>query len=115
MSLENFKNFVRNKPILENYITKGEKTWQDFYDMYELYGEKNPVWDKYLNTQKEQVTLKDMLGMFKNIDMNEVQKSINSIQKGLGYIEDLVKTKEKEIPIRKTNYEARPLYKYLDD
>lgn len=56
-----------------------------------------------------------MFGMFKNIDMTEVQNSINSIQKGIGYIEELVKTKEAEIPVRKSSYEARPLYKYLDD
>lgn len=117
MYLENFKNFVRTKPILENYVTKGEKTWQDFYDMYVLYGENSTVWDKYLSTttKASTVTLKDMFGMFKNIDMTEVQNSINSIQKGIGYIEELVKTKEAEIPVRKSSYEARPLYKYLDD
>ncbi len=117
MSLENFKNFVKTKPILENYVTKGEKTWQDFYNMYELYGENNSVWNKYLEKEvsTNTIKLKDMINMFKDIDMTEVQNSINSLQKGIGYIEELVKTKEKEIPIRKTSYEARPLYKYLDD
>lgn len=117
MSLENFKNFVRNKPILETYVSNKEKTWQDFYNMYELYGEDSAVWEKYLSQSKtkETVTLKDMFGMFKNIDMTEVQKQVNSLQKGIGYIEELVKSKEKDIPIRKSSYEARPLYKYLDD
>ena len=49
MSLENFKNFVRNKPNLQNFVAKGEMSWQDFYNMYELYGEQNSVWDKYLS------------------------------------------------------------------
>ena len=117
MSLENFKKFVKNKPILESYVSNKEKTWQDFYNMYELYGENSTVWEKYLTQSKtkETVTLKDMFGMFKNIDMTEVQKQVNSLQKGIGYIEELVKSKEKDIPIRKSSYEARPLYKYLDD
>ena len=120
MSLENFKNFVRNKPNLQNFVAKGEMSWQDFYNMYELYGEQNSVWDKYLNINNgiqssTAVTLKDMIGMFKNIDMTEVQNSITSLQKGIGYIEDLVKTKEKNIPVRKSSYEARPLYRYSDD
>ena len=120
MSLENFKNFVRNKPNLQNFVAKGEMSWQDFYNMYELYGEQNSVWDKYLNINNgiqssTAVTLKDMIGMFKNIDMTEVQNSITSLQKGIGYIEDLVKTKEKDIPVRKSSYESRPLYRYFDD
>ena len=56
-----------------------------------------------------------MFNMFKNIDMTEVQKQVNSLQKGIGYIENLVKTKEESIPVRKSTYEARPLYKYFDD
>lgn len=118
MSLENFKKFVSTRPKLQEYVTKGEMSWQDFYNMYALYGEQNSVWDKYLSTSGDRqstVTLKDMFGMIKNIDMTEVQKSISSLQKGIGYIEDLVKTNEPEIPVRKSSYEARPLYRYFDD
>lgn len=120
MSLENFKKFVRNKPNLQNFVTRGEMSWQDFYNMYELYGEQNSVWDKYLKPSVTSgtagtVTLKDMIGMFKNIDVTEVQNSITSLQKGIGYIEDLVKAKEKDVPVRKSSYEARPLYRYFDD
>ena len=120
MSLENFKKFVKDKPNLQSFVAKGEMSWQDFYNMYELYGEQNSVWDKYLNINSgiqssTAVTLKDMIGMFKNIDMTEVQNSITSLQKGIGYIEELVKTKEKNIPVRKSSYEARPLYRYFDD
>ncbi len=115
MSLENFKKFVRNKPILADYVKKGETSWQSFYDMYELYGENSDVWSKYLNAGTSTVTLKDMFESIKNIDMTEVQNSIASLQKGIGYIEDLVRSKEKEIPVRKQTYEARPLYRYFDD
>ena len=51
----------------------------------------------------------------KNIDMTEVQNSINSLQKGISYIEDLINSKEKENSIKRPSYEARPLYKYFDD
>ncbi len=115
MSLENFKKFVRNKPILADYVRKGEESWQSFYDLYDLYGENSNVWSKYLNTSTTTVTLKDMFDSIKNINMTEVQNSITSLQKGIGYIEDLVRSKEKEMPVRKSTYEARPLYKYFDD
>lgn len=115
MSLENFKKFVRNKPILADHVKKGETSWQNLYDLYELYGENSSVWSKYLNSGTNVITLKDMFDSIKNIDMTEVQNSITSLQKGIGYIEELVRSKEKEIPVRKSTYEARPLYKYFDD
>lgn len=116
MSVENFKKFVKTKPSLIEYVSAKEATWQDFYNLYELYGENSNIWDKYQKKEPTQtITLKDMFTMIKNIDMTEVQNSITSIQKGLGYLEELVKSKEKEIPKRKSTYEARPLYKYFDD
>ena len=111
MSLENFKNFVRRRPILASYVSSGVMSWQKFYEMYALYGESSTVWDKFLNNNST-VTLKDVFGMIKNIDVSELQHSIITIQKGIGYIEGLVSEKEKEL---KPVYEARPLYKYFDD
>ncbi len=114
VSVENFKKFVRNKPTLADYVAKGEITWQKFYDMYELYGENSSVWDKYMIVPSS-VTIKDLFERFQNIDVTELQNSITSLQKGIGYIEDLVHSKEKENPIRKSSYESRPLYRYFDD
>ena len=114
MSVENFKKFVKTKPTLADYVAKGEITWQKFYDMYELYGEKSSVWDKYLSVPNS-VTIKDIFERFQNIEVTEIQNSITSLQKAVGYIEELVRSKEKETPINKSPYEARPLYRYFDD
>lgn len=117
MSVENFKNFVRTRPNLVKYVNSKEKTWQDFYEMYELYGENSEVWNNYINTSNSKgvVTLKDLFGMIKNIDVSEMQNSITSIQKGIGYIENLVKTRESSNVPKRSSYEARPMYKYFDD
>lgn len=117
MSLEGFKSFVKEKPELIEYVRKKETTWQDFYNLYELYGKDNEVWNKYLGKTTSQQSLfsfKDVLGMFKNIDMNEVQKGIGSLQKGINYLQNIAE--KKEVPnIRKTSYEPRPMHKYFDD
>ena len=117
MSVEGFKRFVKERPSLVNFVNNKEKTWQDFYEMYELYGEKSDVWNSYLNTSSGSgvVTIKDLFGMFKNVDMSQVQESITSIQKGIGYIENLVKSKESQSTLKRSSYEARPMYKYFDD
>lgn len=46
--------------------------------------------------------------------MNELQKGITSVQKGLDYVKDMFESKAKNIPTKKP-YEPRPLYKYFDD
>lgn len=120
MSLESFKNFVREKPNLANYVKSNEMTWQKFYEMYELYGSSSSVWDKYIgsvsNTSNTS-SFKDMLNMVKNINMDELQKGIGSLQKGIGYIQDLIKSKDTSSlgSIRKEEYKPRPIYKHLDD
>lgn len=115
MSLESFKEFVKKRPNLINYVETKEKTWQEFYNLYTLYGENSNIWDKYNNTYiTKPTTLKDVFNIFKDVDMSKFQESITSLQKGINYIGDIVKTKEGE-NIQKPSYEARPMYKYFDD
>lgn len=118
MALDNFKNFVRNKPGLAKYVNNGEKTWQDFYDMYELYGENSDVWNDFIKSGTSTggtLTIKDLFNMFKDVDVSQVQDSITSIQKGIGYVENLVKSKETTNVPKRSSYEARPMYRYFDD
>lgn len=119
MSLDNFKLFVREHPSLVNYVRNNEMTWQGFYEMFDLYGPTNHVWDKYLGiTSTTNGTFKDIFNMFRNMDMNELQRGIGSLQKGIGYVQDFLKerTSNTNTSLPRTNtYEPRPLYKYFDD
>ena len=118
MSMETFKAFVRQRPMLNEHVLKGEVTWQKFYEMYEMYGENSSVWEKFLNVgnnvNQNTFSFKDMFSSFKNMDMNELQKGISSVQKGLEYVKDLFLEKGKDTTIKKP-YEPRPMYKYFDD
>ena len=44
---EEFKVFVRTKPELVSYVSSGEMTWQKFYEIWNLYGNDEKVWEKY--------------------------------------------------------------------
>ena len=50
---EAFKGFVRENPSLMRFIKNGEMTWQKFFEIYDMYGADNRVWNDYL---KETVT-----------------------------------------------------------
>lgn len=113
MSKESFKEFVRKNPKLVTYVNKGDMNWQKFYEMYDMYGEENEVWNSYLSVVKEQPkTQNDFMDYFKNINLDSVQESIASIQRVLGVLGDL--TAGKATP-EKPTYEPKPIYKHFDD
>lgn len=116
MSKEEFKNFAKQHPTLAKYVNNGTMTWQKFYDMYRLYGEDTTVWKEYLEENKntttlvrEDTTIKDLVNMMKNIDLEKVRKGIDGVQKAISLIQDLGNTQKKE------EYEPRPIYRHLDD
>lgn len=112
MSKETFKSFVRVHPELAKEVLKGNTSWQQLYEIYELYGEDNNIWNNYFNkeTITDQITssastIKDFINNIKNIDMDSVQKGITNIQKTIGLLQD----------IGITNKEAQPIYKRFED
>lgn len=105
MSKESFKTFARNNPELSNSVLENKVTWQQLYELYEIYGENNSVWNKYLT--KKETSFKDIIESIKNIDLNTFQEGISNIQKAIGIIQSL--------GINNSKYEPRPLYKRFED
>ena len=108
---EEFKTFIKNNPGFIKYVNNGEKTQQKCYEMYDLYGEENSVWDDYRGVNKTATvtSFTDFLAWLKTIDLDSVEEGINNVGKVINVIGDLSK---KDI---KDTYEPRPLYKHFDD
>lgn len=128
MKKEEFKEFVRNNPKLIKYVKNNEMTWQKFYEMYDLYGENNEVWDKYIsspqdNASKEKtnatkvgiagLTLSEVVNWFKNMDLDGIQEGIGNVQRVLGVVQDF--SKKDTNKTAKETYKPRPLYKHFED
>ena len=120
MSKGEFKEFVKKNPNLINYVEKGETTWQKLYEIYDLYGEDNSVWDKY-QIKKEDKTktevnqnggFKDLLNLVKGVDLTAVQKGLNSLDKAIEAFKGIAPTGDAKVT---PNYEPRPTYKYFED
>ena len=84
MSKESFKNFVRQNPELADYVIENKVTWQNLYEIYDLYGESNEVWDKYRNKKTTKVT-----DIFTRINPDTLQEHIKTAQKALAIIGEL--------------------------
>ena len=113
--LDNFKNFVKNNPKLIYKVKNNEMTWQKYYELYDLYGEDNNIWNNYIINEREEKNsfkFNEIMNMVKNIDVDKVQNSISSMQKALGLFGDLFVSKNNT---NNNNYNPRPIYKRFDD
>lgn len=125
MSKEAFKLFARSHPELATTVMKGEATWQKLYELYDIYGESNSVWNTYFqNTMNtiakttstlEPQTFRDFFNTFKNIDLDSVQKGVTNLQKTVGLLQDIGLGSKPSIPEASPTYEPRPMYKYFED
>ena len=108
--LEEFKDFVRQNPNLIKYIQNNEMTWQKFYEMYDIYGNSDEVWNEYLTIpSKSKASLTDLLSFFKGVDLDSVQEGVENIQRVVEMLGDISHTSTKP------EYKPRPLYKHFDD
>lgn len=118
-NITSFKEFVKKNPSLVKYVKNNEMSWQKFYEMYDLYGEDNEIWDSYLgkvkNAEVKEVANKigfaDVITWLKGIDMDSVQNNINNIQRVVGVLQDFGSTNDKG----SDTYKPRPIYKHFED
>lgn len=122
MALDLFKEFVRKNPKLIKFVKNGDMTWQKFYEMFDLYGENNDIWKEYISDDIKKdaavaattgFSVAEFFNWMKNVDLDSIQNSVNSLQRVIGVMEDFTKKDNKDT---KTNdYKPRPIYKHFED
>lgn len=115
MSKEDFKSFVRENPSFNKYVASGQMSWQKFYEMYDLYGKDNNVWDEYRSnsTSNTTGTVNKINDLIKNVDMDSIKEHINTAQKALDFVQEL--TSKTPSPVSKPVVDPRPLNKFFED
>lgn len=122
MSKEEFKSFVRKNPSLIKYVNNNSMTWQKFYEMYDMYGESNDIWNNYLNTTSNNIVktntlsssenaFRELVNTVKTINLEKVKKGINSLQKTISLVQELGSSNN----TTPKEYERRPIYKHFED
>ncbi len=112
---EEFKAFVRRNPEFIDYVKNNKMTWQQFYEIYDLYGENSSIWNSFKNKNNSSNTnlvntIKEFLGLFKGIDLNNVQKTLVSLDKAIEAFKGFNNGNNEN-----NNYDERPKYKYFED
>ena len=117
MSKESFKNFIKDRPYLATTVANGKNTWQSLYELYDIYGEDSNVWEQFTPTTNEMTqtingNFQDVINIFKNMDLETLQRGVNGLEKAVSLLSDLTASNEK--PIVNT-YQERPINKYYED
>ena len=114
-NIENFKVFVKSKPALISYVRNNEMTWQQFYDLWYLYGPNHEIWNKYTDnpSNNDADSVGDFINMIRNVDMENVRKNISNIEKAIGMFQQLVKKDNQ--PSASEPYTPRPLFRRFED
>lgn len=118
---EEFKEFIRNKPELVEYIKNKEMTMQKFYEIYDVYGKDESAWEPYerksnLSNLGSGFNASKLTELMKNLNLDEIQKHISTAQKALGVVEDLTSKGTNNINnLAKGPLTSRPLNKFFED
>ena len=102
-----FKEFVKKYPSFASYVQNRNTTWQELYELWDMYGDDDKVFSRYKTVGTD---LNNVINGIKNINMDSVKKNLNSIEKGIKLLQDFVK-REDTVP----TYEPRPIFKRFED
>lgn len=95
--LDNFKKFISKHDEFIDIVRNTNTSWQDLYELYDLYGENEEVWKKYIKTtSNSNLSIKGLLNTIKSIDVSSLEENITSIQKAVSLVEELTKEPKKE-------------------
>ncbi len=120
---EAFKNFVVKHPNLVNVVKNKTHSWQDLFEVYDLYGEDENLWNKYLSnseintsaTDDKSSSIESLTRLFKNVNIDNVQKYIDTAQKAIGVIQELTGSKSASDILSGGPSVARPINKIFED
>ncbi len=122
--MDEFKTFLKTKPELISYVESGEMTWQKFYEIYDIYGDDESVWNKYKNDNRALPGVAEGISkisnIVKNMDMESIKSHINTAQKAIDFMADMTTKKNNNLPnlgnnLNKGPVSPRPLNKFFED
>ncbi|KHD84698.1 YlbD family protein [Heyndrickxia ginsengihumi] len=100
-SVEKFKVFTKEHPLLIQEVRQGQKTLQEFYEDWFLLGEDDPYWERYKEGNKiekeadtEKSTEKSsenwfsqVSQFFQKMDANQVQHHLQNLSSAIGAVQ----------------------------
>lgn len=121
---DEFKIFASKNKYLANAVNSGKTTWQKLFEMFDIYGEESDIWNSFKNFKevKEEKnlssTVKSVIDNIKKIDVDKLEENIGSLQKALGFLEEIVVTKDskkEDKPKKEKKKSINDIERFFDD
>ncbi|CAI6258638.1 putative protein YlbD [Bacillus subtilis] len=101
-SINDFKQFVKKHPKLIKEVRKEQRSWQDVYENWVLFGESDPIWDSYREpeaaaeavpeTPQKNDFVSKMVTAVKKMDVNQMNEQINKMSQSISSLQSLLNT-----------------------
>ncbi|ASB60767.1 hypothetical protein SC22_13640 [Bacillus sp. A053] len=101
-SINDFKQFVKKHPKLIKEVRKEQRSWQDVYENWVLFGESDPIWDPYREPEEAAEAVPEtpqkndfvtkMVTAVKKMDVNQMNEQINKMSQSISSLQNLLNT-----------------------
>ena len=122
---EEFKLFASKNKYLSVFVRVGQTTWQYFFENFVIYVSDAIIWDDFKNDYKKEEKksdtkvsdgVKSILENLKNVDMDKLEENIGSLQKALGFLEEIVILRQDKKEEKKTTKRKNTeIERFFDD
>ena len=98
--LEEFKNFIKDKPYLANKVKDGVFSWQTLYETYDLFGKEHDFFkDDNVVIENENIenedrainsgdTINKVLKQLQKVDTKKISDGLDNVKKIIGLIDE---------------------------
>ena len=77
--MDEFKIFVSKYPLLRDEVRNNKMTWQNIFEEWSLYGEKDEYWKKY--KKEEEIQLDSSTAKDSTVNLDSIKSIVNYVQK----------------------------------
>ncbi len=117
---EEFKDFVKTHPNLISVVQNKKHTWQDLFEVFDLYGNDEESWNRYLNIKENfsntaSSSIGELTKLFKNINIDNVQKYLDTAGKAVGIVQELMGNSNSTTALSNGPSSPRPINKIFED
>lgn len=111
--LEEFKEFIKDKPFLREKVNNKETTWQSLYETYDLFGKEADIFRETKDNNEirnNSATNNSLFKMLEGVNLDKISENLEGMKKILGVLGEFTK---KEEP--KTGRRTTRSYRRYDD
>ena len=104
--LEEFKEFVKDKPFLREKVNNKEITWQSLYETYDLFGKDADVFKENNEEIRNNNSVKNggpnsLLKMLEGVNLDKISENLEGMKKILGVLGEFTKKESPSVNNRR--------------